>query len=499
MSALIGCATSGAVRSTSCRHPVSLQHDADASVRDGCYECLITARDTYERLSANCDSADLLQRLFDVQLLIVQRERELAIDDAASTAVAKQFAARLPRLAAASRYLSIVAAIRPDAEGTGDSPIPQASEEFIRAESAWLTESPSASLLADYLRVALECELRQPVLPDANAAAVPLLQYRQAVCGAAVNVPAMHQVRARVPAFHEAVLFSARAQLGPEASVDHREALRLLSVAQERLPHSAAVAYQVAAVASAAGQCDLAERYYSDTLRLRPNHESARLGRAICLSQRGHYDEAIADASVMIDAGARSSGEAFYWRAWSRYQTQSLSEARADIEKAKQANRTPRTLMLAGLIELDQSDFGLAHDDLTEAVSLNPAYCQARWQLGVVDFRRQDFEVSADAFAAAASCYANAIETARRDLATMAARTDIDGAFRLQRTSVLETESRELERGRDSAVLNAALNYARSGNRERAKTYLEQAGPNAPRDAVDEVTRALGVGRPSTP
>jgi hypothetical protein len=109
--------------------------------------------------------------------------------------------------------------------------------------------------------------------------------------------------------------------------------------------------------------------------------------------------------------------------------------------------RTPTTLMLAGLIEVELSDFGLAHDDLHEAVSLSPGYCQARWQLGVVDFRRQDFEASADTFAAAASCYADARLTNRSSLAALAARTDVDASFRARRVAALEAEHRELERG----------------------------------------------------
>lgn len=498
LSTLIGCATGGPVRVASCVPPVGSQSVADSLVREGCYNCLLKARDAYERLFSGCNSSPLLVRLFETQLLVTLRERELAIEDGPSTAVAEQLAARLPATANAGRYLGMVAAIRPDFEGMGSSPVAQAGDDAIRAEIAWLTRSPSSSLLDEYLRVALECEVQEPALPDANAATVPLLQYRQALCGTAVNVPAMQQVHARVPEFYEAVLFSARASISPEAGVDYGETLRLLTLAQERFPQSTAVAYQLAVVANTAGQCERAERHYSETLRLRPNHEGARLGRAICLSHLGRYQEAIADASVVIDAGARSSGEAVYWRAWSHYRAQSLSDARADIDKAKQAYRTPTTLMLAGLIELDQSDFGLAHDDLQEAVSLSPAYCQARWQLGVVDFRRQDFAASADTFAAAASCYADATLSNRSALAAVVARTDIGGDFRARRVSALEAEARELERGHDSAALNAALNYARTGNRERGRTYLQQASPNAPRDAVEEVARALGVELPST-
>lgn len=267
----------------------------------------------------------------------------------------------------------------------------------------------------------------------------------------------------------------------------------MLALARERFPASVAMAYQLAVAADASGQCDRAERHYADTLELRRDHQGARLGRAVCLSHLGRHVEAIEDASMVVDSGLSRAGAALYWRALSHYRTQSLADARADIDKAKTAHRTAATLMLAGLIELEQNDFGLAHDDLQDALRLSPTFCQARWQLGVVDFRRQDFTASADGFAAAATCYAAAQASTQESLATVMARTDLDGGFRAQRVSALQGEAREFERGRDSSVLNAALNYARAGNRERAQAYLRQAGPNAPRDVVAEVARALAV------
>jgi len=490
---LAGCTAGRAVRIAPCEDPAGSQRIADSLVLEGCYDCLREARDAYERQSVGCSSVHLRRRLFETQLLVVLRERELAIDDGASAAVAERFAADLPTSVDSKRYLRIVAAIRPDSEGMDDTRVLQASEESIRADLAWLTKSPAASVLDQYLSVALACELPSPALPDANAATVPLLQYRQALCGPAVNVPAMQQVRARVPRFDEASFFIARALFSADSGSDHREAFGLLDPARERFPESPAIAYQSAVVASASGQCDRAERHYSEALRLRRDHQGARLGRAICLSHLGRHQEAIDDASIVIDAGASRSGEALYWRAWNHYRAQSLGAARADIDNAKKAYRVPATLMLAGLIELDQSDFGLAHDDLQDALRLSPSFCQARWQLGVVDFRRQDFTASADTFAAAASCYADAQVNTQSSLAAVMARTDVDSGFRAQRVSALQVEARELERGRDSSVLNAALNYARAGNRERAQEYLRQAGPDAPRDVVAEVARVLAL------
>lgn len=490
---LAGCGAGRALQMPACAGPASSQRIADALILDGCYECLVEARDAYERQSPGCGSIDLMARLFETQLLVVVRERELAIDDAASTAAAERFAAHLPTSANADRYLRIAAAVGPDAEGLGHAQVPLASEVSIRADIAWLTRSPSMSVLDEYLSVALACELPSTALPDANAATVPLLQYRQAHCGSAVNVPAMQQVRERVPRFDEASFLVARALFAAGSGFDHREITRLLALARERFPGSASIAYQLAVAAGASEQWGLAKRYHSDTLRLRSDHQGARLGRAVALSHLGRFQEAIDDASLVIESGASRSGEAQYWRAWNHHRAQSLVAARTDIDNAKKSHRTPATLLLAALIELDQSDFGLAHDDLQEALRSSPAFCQARWQLGVVDFRRQDFPASADAFAAAAVCYEDSQASAQRSLETVMARTDLDGAAHAQRVSALQAEARELERGRDSSVLNAALNYARAGNRERAQLHLHRAGPNAPRDVVAEVARALAV------
>ena len=137
-SSALGCATGGPAKVASCVPSVDQRHDADSSAQDGCYDCLLRARDAYQRLIVDCHSSQLLVRLFDTQLLVTLRERELAIDDEASMAAAERLAARLPATANASRYLGMVAAIRPDAEGMGESRVARTSEDVIRAELAWL-------------------------------------------------------------------------------------------------------------------------------------------------------------------------------------------------------------------------------------------------------------------------------------------------------------------------------------------------------------------------
>src|SRR5207244_3144092 len=113
LSTLVGCASGGPVRIARCGPAVGPPSRADALVRQGCYECLLKARDAYEGLATQCETPDIVVSLFETQLLVALRERELGIDDRASTAAAEQVAARVPAVVDARRYLRIVAAIRP--------------------------------------------------------------------------------------------------------------------------------------------------------------------------------------------------------------------------------------------------------------------------------------------------------------------------------------------------------------------------------------------------
>ena len=56
----------------------------DEFVRQGCYDCLLDARKAYEQLATR--STATLTRLFEIDLLLALREKELSIDPAATLA-----------------------------------------------------------------------------------------------------------------------------------------------------------------------------------------------------------------------------------------------------------------------------------------------------------------------------------------------------------------------------------------------------------------------------
>ena len=53
---------------------------ADALVLQGCYDCLLEARATYARVGVGKARPLVIARLFETDLLITLREKELALD-----------------------------------------------------------------------------------------------------------------------------------------------------------------------------------------------------------------------------------------------------------------------------------------------------------------------------------------------------------------------------------------------------------------------------------
>jgi len=69
---------------------------AELRVSEGCYDCLLEAKGAYEKLGVTQGRPSVAMRLFEIELLLTLRERELAMDSAASLARARALAPELP-------------------------------------------------------------------------------------------------------------------------------------------------------------------------------------------------------------------------------------------------------------------------------------------------------------------------------------------------------------------------------------------------------------------
>ena len=114
-----------------------LLDQADARVLEGCYDCLIDARTTYVKLAAGKARPLILPRLFEVELLLTLREKELDLDFAPSLARARDLLKELPAPLEAARYVALVEGIPSDDVGIPRAEMGrfrQAASQDVRAD-----------------------------------------------------------------------------------------------------------------------------------------------------------------------------------------------------------------------------------------------------------------------------------------------------------------------------------------------------------------------------
>ena len=136
---------------------------ADTRVLEGCYDCLIEARDTYARLAVGKARPLVVTRLFETELLLTLREKELALDSAESFRQAQAIAPELAPTVFASRYLGDVADVLPDDIGTPAADRLNAIRAHVsrisdvNGEVEWLAGGPLRAPVGQYLALALDC------------------------------------------------------------------------------------------------------------------------------------------------------------------------------------------------------------------------------------------------------------------------------------------------------------------------------------------------------
>jgi tetratricopeptide (TPR) repeat protein len=466
----------------------------DELVRQGCYDCLLDARRAYERLAAGSTAA--LSRLFEMDVLLALREKELSIDATATLAHAESL---VPRLAAlpAERMLAIVKAVPEDAGGRRVMPVTTETAEQLDSMLAALDSSRFSAELTSYVKLSLQCgRVNADPPPPGPADDSPLLIYRRAICSNPVRVDALRAVRTAVPRFVEASFFLGRVAMATLFRTDGTQARTLFEQAYARFSNSPTIAFDLGTVYQATNECRPAETLFGRVLELRPAHEEARLGRTVCRTYLSRNEEAIADAAVLIDARASNRAEAYYWRAWNHRHLKQIELARADIDQARALRYNARVLTLAGMIEYDQQQFDTARRDLESARDLDPRECDAPWYLGLVEVDVERWPAGAAAFVTAAQCYDALVKETERFREEMATRQDISEAFRTRQLAGFDAAIADDSTRRSASELNAAINFGRAGDLPNATAYMKRAAIDPQRRvAVEDLRQVLGVPR----
>jgi len=492
-------------------HPrPELLADADAELLQGCYDCLLEARARYRRLAASAERPQLLARVFEADLLIALRDRELGLPPSDALAEARRISRELPRELEAERTLALVDAIPSNELGLPRREL----RAFLAAHAAQLgsldeqrahlARSRLRAPVRDYVRLALDCAyprtdggaLLPASAPAPAAQTSPLLGYRAAICGFGPNA-ALSAVRAREPRFVETSLFIANTEIARAAYDGPQRAKPHLAEALARFPTSPAITYLMGSYDLLVGDFREALQFYDRTLAVRPAHDQALLGRIICLGNLDRPQEAIEAATRLVALGTDSLGDAYYWRAHNSRAIGALGDARRDIAAAKDVIPTPDVLTLAGIIEHDQGDLDPAQADLTAAVDGNGRDCTARWYLALVHHRRKDWLVAAHAFEDAIACYRERASDSADRARALEARADLDPAYRASAAASLEASVAADTRQLHLAALSAASCASAGGDLASARALLELAAEDpALADRVTPLRDSLDKPRP---
>jgi tetratricopeptide (TPR) repeat protein len=486
----------GLVLCQACASAPVVRNTADASldaahtrVLQGCYDCLLEARDVYQRHAAGKSRALVVARLFETELLIALREKELAMDPAGALDRARVLARELPPPLSAERYLESVEAMPPNAAGVPRSELAefrqhhQAFVQRVDTEITWLA-SAGLSTLGAYLGASLDCAYAGRPRTDSRSAAAPLegappldpplIRYRQSFCGRQPR-ETLEQLRADVPGFVEASYFLGRFALAMLPTGAGANPHALVDEVRHRFPESPAVTYLAASVRQAVGDCAGALDFFDQTLALKPRHEQSWLGRTICLTELKRSDEAIDSATRIVGLGLDNATQALYWRAWNRHARGELSLARADIDAARRG-LTEDILTLSGIIEHDQDDLGPAEADLQSVRRMSSGRnCRALSYLASVFVKREVWPEAAAIFDMAMTCYERDVAARESTLASVERQAGLDPLFRRGRIAQLRDEIQAQRRGFFTSALHGANCSAAVGDLSKARALLDVA------------------------
>jgi hypothetical protein len=507
---LIALLAGAACASAPIKKPDLLALDAaDRLVFDGCYDCLLEARNVYARVAAGRARPLVIVRLFEAELLLALRENELALDASASLARVRALIPELPPTVDGQRYLAIADTLPGDDYGWSG----RATENFRRSHFVEVSKRIDGDLrwlatggdeirapVRQYLALSFDClyftRPRTGDVPQPARALRPpppgtptLLRYRIGMCRD-ISADVLERVRADVPRFVESSYFLARGSPG------NRKTREWLTEVYARFPKSSSVTHLSGRFHQAIGDCRAAFTFYEETIALRPDHERAWLGRTVCLTFLKRTDDAIASATVMIDKQMELS-DAYYWRAFNHHFRKDLPPARQDIERAKAVYRSPDILTLAGMIEYDQNDLDPAERDLLEARTgvIGRRNCTAMWYLGLVRMKREQWGEAAPQFEDAMGCYEQRVIENQKNLAAIAGNVDLDPALRAHQVAGFEAAIREDRSQQYAGAYNAANNHAGARNYAKAHALLEIAAKDPDLAAQVSKLRELLKGR----
>jgi tetratricopeptide (TPR) repeat protein len=457
---------------------------ADTLVAEGCYHCLDEAVVRYFALppARGAAAAATDSKLFRALVFLALREKELGLDASQRLKQARSLLPHVTAPAAAAEQLRWAELVQ-----TNPSALPRDVGEMERgrllaerdAIGRRLAAAATAGDLLDvYINVTLACtaaldrQAPDPAAIAAPAAAAPIVQWRLATCGRRQEAE-LKAFAAAHPRYVEADYWFGHHALAmsgdPRA---RREARERLTAANEAIPGSLAILFELAGVTRVTSPKE-ALPIYERITHAQPHHHEALLGQGICLTYLDRSADAIPVLTALIDLGRWYTGEGLYWRAWNQHRLGNLDAAWADVTRARTTWFNTDVFGLAGRIAHDRHEYDVARPLLAQAIALSDANCQAAWYLGLVESAQARWLDGGAAFEAAERCYRTEIDRLRED--EQNASREVEEAVRATRLAEASASIQANQRQAALAAYNAAYDFVKGGDEDRSRPLLDRA------------------------
>jgi len=222
------------------------------------------------------------------------------------------------------------------------------------------------------------------------------------------------------------------------------------------------------------GDLEPALATYDDVIRMVPRNREALLGRAITLSYLERHHEVIETTTRMIELGTWLMGDAYYWRARSRFVLKALDEAWNDAEHAITLAPNTNVYTLAGVIAYDRKELGAAKDRFQRARAADATNCTAQSYFALVSAAENNWGEATPGFSLAMTCFIAAAAAAAEERTQIEA-SDYDPVFkaRLVRQQQITIDESNLKAAQ--AAYNGAQGLLREGKRAEARDHLQRA------------------------
>lgn len=472
---------------------------ADALVRAGCLDCLLSAFREYDTLEATPGlEARASAGTFRAAVLIGVRERELGLPDdgylpRAGSLIPPESATDTATLQTALDAADTIPTRAASSSGAQDD------EQLARAQrgrqkfKAWLAAlhpQISTDPVIAYIWLSLNCAYNTPTRERAAQwkgeltmwDGVPLLDFRTATCGGidAATLDALFAADARFAELH--YYFSLDRTLHGQLRAAGEE-LRQAYAWRSRWP---AVTIALANQALAGEDYGVAARYFDETLAMRPSDPQALLGKLRALTYIGRYADAIAAADRLISLERWNLADARYWRAYDLMQLNRLDEAWDEVRRAETLLVSADVSKLAGMIAYRQRQLGIARAKFAEAHERDDADCEASFYLGATLAELSQWAPAHDVLVQTGSCLDAAEARLNAEIETIRGSSDPPE----RRQSLIQRRTRQIETGRRmriSSWYNLAFAAYNLGEFDAAREYAGKV--------VDDPQFGVGIQR----